>query len=374
MQCPNRGTWQAYLDFEINEKDRQRLEDHVADCLLCQNTLEELQQLDQWSYQCLTGYQEKIQEQISENIQVSQITNLMLEPKKSLIRRDMWMSKRIKKWVAVAASVTVLTGLMTFSPVQQAVADFLSIFRVQQIQTVQINPDDLQQMARAIETKVGEIDLQQFGKVEVNKKQELVKLSVDQAKNQLPFTLKQPAYLPAGLMMADKVSLHSEGQAEFQLNVAQANSLLKRLGSQTLLPASLDGKAFSVLLPAGVQLEYLNGEGERVFRLTQFSSPELTVPEGVDPRDLRSALLDLPILPSDLRSQLASIEDWQNTMIIPDTGEGDMEKLTINGKEAIYGEYKSGWSNLFWVDQGVIFQLNGNLQREEIIKIAESLS
>lgn len=374
MHCPNRGTWQAYLDFEIMEKEREILEQHAANCLLCQQTIEELRQLEQWTSRCLTDYQQKIEEQIPDNTQRYPIAELKQESKKSFIRRDMWMSRSIKKWVAIAASVTVLTGLMTFSPVQQAVADFLSIFRVHKIQTVQINPDDLQNMARAIETKVGEIDLQQFGKVEIIKKQEQVKLSVEQAGKQLPFTLKQPSYLPAGHKLAERVSLYSEGQAEFKLNVQQANSLLKGLGAKTLLPESLDGKAFSVHVPAGIQLDYLKDERQRAFTLTQFSSPELIVPDDVDPRDLRAALLDLPILPSDLRSQLASIEDWQNTMIIPDTGEGDIEKLSVNGNEAIYGKYKNGWGSLFWVDKGVIFQLNGNLEREEIIRIAESLS
>ena len=283
------------------------------------------------------------------------------------------MSKRIKKWVAVAASVTVLTGLLAFSPVQQAVADFLSIFRVQKFQMVQINSDDLEQMARAIETKVGEVDLQQFGKMEVSKKQEHMKLPLAKAQSQLPFQLKQPSYLPTGLLLADKVSLHSEGQAEFQLNVKQANSLLKGLGAQTFLPESLEGKDFSVHVPAGVRMDYVNGEGNSAFTLSQFSSPELTVPDGVDPRDLRSALLDLPILPSDFRRQLASIEDWQNTMIIPDTGEGNIEKITIGSKEAIFGE-NNGMSNLMWIDQGVIYQLYGHLQREEAVKIVESLS
>ncbi len=373
MNCPNKGTWQAYLDYEVNENEREGLKNHAAGCSQCQKIIEELQELDQWTSQRLIPFQQDIRERVAVNIQEHEITNLKMMQQKPVVRRDIWMSNRIKKWVAVAASVTVLTGLLTFSPVQQAVADFLSIFRVQKFQMVQINSSDLEQMARAIETKVGEVDLQQFGKMEVSKKQEHMKLPLAKVQSQLPFQLKQPSYLPTGLSLADQVSVHTEGQAEFQLNVKEANSLLKGLGAQTFLPESLEGKDFSVRVPAGVRLDYVNGEGY-AFTLSQFSSPELTVPDGVDPRDLRSALLDLPILPSDFRRQLASIEDWQNTMIIPDTGEGTIEKITIDSKEVIFGENKNGRSNLMWIDQGVIYQLNGHLQREEAVKIVESLS
>jgi len=68
-------------------------------------------------------------------------------------------------------------------------------------------------------------------------------------------------------------------------------------------------------------------------------------------------LLALPILPDDLRTQLASIKDWQNTLVLPED-EGS-EKIDLGGTTAIFNQSKHGYSNLIWVDQGILYGLNG---------------
>ncbi|MCL5290779.1 MAG: DUF4367 domain-containing protein [Bacillota bacterium] len=372
MSCPDKGAWQAYLDKEIADAQRVEFEEHAAHCSRCKKILEELIDLADWTDNRLTRFQHALDERISKhNPSRHQAPNtLVYSKKKEGMGR---MSNKFKKWTAVAASVLLLTGVLSLAPVQEAVADLLSVFRVQKIQMVKVSPEEMQQMARAIETKVGEVDLKQFGKMEVTKKPEQVKVSLAEAQAELPFEVKQPDYIPAGLSLQEKVSLHRGGKAQFSLQVEQANALLKGLGAQTLLPSSLEGKTFSVHVPAGVRMEFSKNDQRTNFSLAQFATPEVTVPSGVDARDLRAALLDLPILPEDFRKQLASIEDWQNTMVIPDTGEGKLEKLSIGGNEAIYAQNMGGWSHLMWVDQGVIFQLSGMLDRAEAVKIAESL-
>lgn len=193
------------------------------------------------------------------------------------------------------------------------------------------------------------------------------------AEGQLPFEVRKPSFVPEGYALSDKVRVQQDGKAEFRLEVDQANSLLKALGSTTLLPDTLKGKVFSITIPAGIHMEYVQNDGRRGFTLNQFATPEVKVPSGVDPRDLRSALLDLPILPGDLRNQLASIDDWQNTMVIPDAGQGKTEKLSVGGNDAVYAQNMNGFSHMMWVDKGVIYQLSGMMDRDNAVKVAESL-
>ena len=372
MRCPDKGTWQAYLDDEVTSAEKKEYAEHASDCLQCQEAIEELTNLEVWTSNCLTNYEKALDRKLPD--QVSQPDarkpNMNDETKKE---GRYWMTSKLKRWAAVAASVLVMTSALSFAPVQEALANFLSIFRVQKIETVKVSPAEIQQMAQDIESKVGEVDLKQFGKIEIAQKPTQVDTSLDEARGALPFALKQPTYLPEGFSQPEKVYLSGEGKAELQLNVAQVNNLLKSLGSITLLPEVLDGKTFSIVMPAGISLNFTDQAGQPGFRLTQFATPEVVVPSGVDAKDLRAALLDLPILPDDFRRQLANIEDWQNTMILPDTGEGQMERINIAGNEAIFTENVNGYNNLVWVENGVIYNLNGRLTQDEAIKVAQSL-
>ena len=373
MNCPDTGTWQAYLDGEIPEQERGQFLEHAQKCPRCAKTLAELSQLEDWTGQHLMKYGSALDEMMPKQDEHKRFQLSHVEGMKKVDNGGQSMTRKFKKWAMVAASLLVLAGSLTFAPVQEAVADFLSVFRVQKMQMIKVSPDEMQQMARAIETKAGEIDLKQFGKVEVIKKPEQVEMAPADIQNQLSFKVKQPSFIPEGYSLSEKAKVQQDGKAEFRLEVDQANALLKALGSATLLPESLQGKAFSIHVPAGVQLQYLQNDGQRGFTLNQFATPEVVVPSGVDPEDLRAALLDLPILPDDLRNQLASIDDWQNTMIVPDAGQDGMEKMTVNGQDAIYAQNNQGLGYLMWVDNGVIYQLNGFLDSENAVKVAQSL-
>lgn len=368
MTCPDKGTWQAYLDDEVSATEKDQLKEHAASCPECATMLAEMSELADWSAKHLAIYQTAIDQVVRPTVGDPGQKNSMNSELKGGFR----VKRGIKKWTAVAASVAVLAGALTFAPVQQAVADFLSVFRVQQVQTIKIDPNEMEQMARSIQSQVGEVDLQQFGKVEVTKQPKEVNVSLAQIQGQVPFKFKKPTFVPANYTLVDPVAVHQDGDASFRLNVEKSNALLKSLGAKTLLPDSLQGKAFNIHMPAGVQLQFRQQNGQRGFTISQFASPEVTVPSGVDPQALRSALLDLPILPEDLRSQLASIEDWQHTMVIPET-EG-VEKINVAGHEAFFSQPKgSDHSTMFWVDNGVIYQLQGPIDRATAIKVAESL-
>lgn len=372
MICPDKGTWQAYLDNEVTEDERCLLTEHAKECPQCFVVIKELSELDQWCAAHLNKYQKTIEENVPPQIYKDiRPVSVNKTNENQRVKGVFWMSNKFKKWTAVAASAVILTGALTFTPLKDAVADFLSVFRVQKIQTIKVSPDEMEQMAKAVESKLGEVDLEQFGKMEVVKKYEDVNVTFDQAQSKVPFKIKQPDYIPFGYTMEEKVRLQTDGKAEFKLNVDQVNSLLKGLGAKTLLPTTLEGKAFGIKMPAGVYTHFTKEEGNWI-RLSQIDTPEVIVPAGVDPADLRSALLDLPILPDDFRRQIASIEDWQNTLILPDNGKDKIEKINIGGNEAIFTQ-DNQFGTLLWVDNGEILQITGSLDREEIIKIAQSL-
>ncbi|MZP29920.1 anti-sigma factor [Heliobacterium undosum] len=283
------------------------------------------------------------------------------------------LNSRWKKILVATSATALLASALTLPPVQQATADFLSLFRVQRMQAVKITQEQLDQMAQTIRSHVGEVDLQQFGAVEIIEKPEFLPVTLGEAQKRLPFAVKQPSQLPNGLRRAETVTLFTGGLAEFRLQADQVNRLLEGLGAQDLIPPDLSGKAFRVGIPAGARLVYERAEGGQAFLLDQFASPEMTVPPGLDAAALRKSLLNLPILPADLRSQLAAIDDWQRTMVVP-YAEGRMEKVDIGGTEALFAKnVHSGQSCLFWVDSGILYRMEGELDREGAVRLARSL-
>ena len=364
MQCPDKGLLQAYLDNEVSTAEKTEIEEHLAVCTQCRQTAEELAGLEVWAEGILHQHRCDIENIVEQTASGAGCAN------NNITRGGNRMKRILKKWTAAAASVAVLTAALTFAPVQDALADFLSIFRVQKVQMVKIDPDELQQMAKEVEEQVGEIDLRQFGKIEFQKQVEPKQLTPAEAEAGLPFAVKQPAAVPTDVVLDDKVIFVPEGEAEFELDVEQVNAMLKSFGAKTMLPETLQGKTFSIKTPAGVEMKYLDRSGETAFSVHQFASPEINVPQGVDADALRLALLDIPFIPQDLRTQLAAVKDWQNTLIVP-TAE-DAEAITVNGNDAVYSNHQ-GYSSLIWVEEGVIYQIYGQMDKNTVVSIAESL-
>lgn len=388
MECLDQGGWQSFLDGELSAGESAGLKEHLDHCPACRTVVEGLTQLNQWSDSHLEIYHSALETVLTSTDAKNIIYDPKLAPIKQKFKGGLFMNNKLKKWIGAAVAGLLLVGTLTLPPVRQGAADILSLFRVQKIQAVQITPDQLKQMAQAIQSKAGHIDLKQFGQVQIAQQPVEKKLTLAEAKTLLPFTLKQPTFLPSGTAVPEKVSVLQAGKAQFNLNVDQVNALLKSLGSTTLLPETLKGKQFTINIPSGVQMAFnqkdnnstgrgfmggvqVRSAGKNEFSISQFASPEVIVPSGVDPAVLRAALLDLPILPSDLRNQLASIQDWKNTMVIPTSG-NQGETVNINGNQGVFSN-NNNYSTLIWVDQGVIYQIGGNLDRETALNIAKSL-
>ena len=169
----------------------------------------------------------------------------------------------------------------------------------------------------------------------------------------------------------------------FKLDVAGFNGMLESFGSTHPLPQELDGEVFVVNIPAALTADYSGpdaiGEGGYLV-VGQTRSPELIVPDGVDPAELRDVILNLPLLPENLRSQLAAIEDWRSTLIIPNV-DGQATEVEIAGKSAVVlsdpvdGEDGQQFadSGVIWNDEGVVRAVGGTMTREEALSLAESM-
>jgi hypothetical protein len=151
-----------------------------------------------------------------------------------------------------------------------------------------------------------------------------------------------------------------------------------------------------------ITLYYRGQDSSGNFAITQGKSPQLDVPDDVNVRELREAVLNLPILPPHLKSQLAGIDDWQHTMVIPNVEgsarevqvngaqgvfvthgpapqvkvkvEGNKGEVQVNGHEGTVIEEKTvSYGSLIWQKDGIVYAINGTLDLATALRIAESL-
>jgi len=239
---------------------------------------------------------------------------------------------RQRKWFSsVAAVVLVLTAFLSWAPGRSMAAQFLSVFRMEKIQVLKITPEDMAQLDKLFNSQGGEADIKNFGRVEVQEPAE-PKVKVDPA--QVAALSGLQLELPATLAGRERVTI-SVGQATtvtFTPDVEKLNSYLQKHGG-LLLPADLAGKSFTMNPPPLVKADY--GQPGRGFTL--YAARDLTIdaPQDIDPAALRQALLNLPFLPENFRHQLASINDWQHTLPIPETRDMLAQEIKVNGNQGV---------------------------------------
>lgn len=381
--CYDEAELLAYLDGELEPGERERIAAHLRDCPDCADRLSSL----------------------TEERAVAEEALSRLEPRGDLVAMPAAPAATAPaaaasaarpprvmhwgRWVAAVAAVLVLASF-AFAPVRSMAADFLQVFRVQRVQTVTVSEADMQQIAAAVKSGQGHIDLKQFGEAWVEgggSKPETVTLAQAQA------AVDFPVKLPAGESAEPTILLNRPQSVRFKLNVAAINQALKDYGATQTFPDSLDGKVFSVHVPAIVLARYpapastvQSGWPSRDFGIWvgQARSPELVVPEGVDASELRSVLLNLPLLPESVRSQLAAIDDWRSTLIIPNV-DGSAHDTVIAGQQAVVISPKSKArdaraklgplpenTTVIWNDNGVVRAIGGPINEETAIGLAKS--
>lgn len=281
--------------------------------------------------------------------------------------------------MAATAAVMVLALGITFSfgSVRTAASELLTIFRVEKVKTVSITPSDISRIEKAIRDGAGQVDIENFGKVEFNGKQSSSRVTLEEARGAVDFQLKLPISLPDGYREQEFYK-NSGGALNLTLDTEKTNQIIKSLGSEKFLPDELNGKTFTVKIPATVNARYAGPNDSHIF-IWQGRSPELTA-SGVDVVSIRDALLALPFLPDNLRNQLAAINDWQHTFLIPDFG-GTSREVDVAGSQGVFitppadgsAERRDNPNSLIWQKNGVVYAISGHLTLEQALQMAASM-
>ncbi len=372
--CENEGRLLAYLDGEMSEPERADIESHVNGCAECAAVLTTLEADRDVAASAL--------ERLQPAAQVVEMP--ARRPSAAPAARRFSRSR-----IAAAVAAALVVASFALPPVQNAAASLLQVFRVQKVQTVTLSQTDLNSISTALK-KGGHVDLQSFGDAWIDgASSSPTSVTLAQAQAALDFPIK----LPSSESAQPALLLTHAQTYRFRLHVAAINDALASYGGDAKLPTALDGEVFTVNIPATLVARYPVPAGTNTagwpdrtsgVYVGQARSPELTVPDGVDAAQLRTALLDLPFIPQTVRDQLAAIQDWQSTLIIPNV-DGTAHDVSIDGVPAVVITPKSAArdarsklaplpdsSTVIWNDNGVVRAIGGPIDENTALGLARS--
>ncbi|PRR76039.1 anti-sigma factor family protein [Moorella stamsii] len=369
--CPEEGLLQAYLDGELDAEMTGRVAGHLAACAACRQRLQALEELAGSVTAALQAYEQET-EAAGRPLRAPGPGSMASRYQPLTKRRGIGNMIRQHKWFSgVAAAVLALVIFLSWAPGRSLAAQFLNVFRMEKIQVVKITPEDMAQLDKLFNGQGGEVDIRNFGRVEVQKPDK-AEVKVKQVKpDQVAALSGLQLDLPATLVGRERAAIYIEQAPTitFTPDVEKLNSYLQKHGG-VLLPANLAGKSFTLSIPPLVIADY--GQPGKGFTL--YAARDLTIdaPQGVDLVALRQALLNLPFLPESLRRQLAAINDWQRTLPILETRDMPAREITVNGNQGVYfGDGATNSSNviLAWRQDNSWRAISG-LPLEEALRVA----
>ena len=276
-----------------------------------------------------------------------------------------------KKTIALICTAILAVAIINGQTVNAAISKTLSIFRAQDLKGVTVTIDDIQQIQSKLSSGQGEISLEKLGNIKVQGGQKKVS-SKEDVKNITDVTVAFPSVLDG---MVPSVNVVEPTAIEFTLKAENVNEIMKSYGATKLLPANIDGKTFKIDFTSQVTMNY--SINNKSITIMETKSPEITVPDDVDIDVVYDAVVEMPIIPQRLQSQLKSMKDWKSTLYIP-VIESEMTEVNINGAKGYMSkDYGNSEENselaVIWYDKGIIYVVSGEVDSEELLKIAKSV-
>lgn len=351
--CPDEGILQAFLDGELDAARAVKVAGHLSRCPACRERAAALEEVSREVSFALEVYRRateavacprRVPQEVlpaSRNKASSGVSVKALVVTSSKIRRIRDMILKHKWASGLAAAALALIFLLSWAPGRSLASQFLSIFRMEKIQVVKFTPQDVAELERLLNGQAGEVDIQNFGRVEVTRPEQRLQVTDPSQIGELTGLKPKIPDVLAGLKR-EKIMMIDRGMViKITPDVEKINAYLKRHGD-VLLPESLKGQSFLIKIPPVVNIRYSGPERDRStltgssLHLLIAGDLTIEVPAGVDVLALRQALLRLPLLPDNLRRQLGAISDWQHTLPIPETRDMLAQEVTVNGSQGVY--------------------------------------
>ena len=293
-------------------------------------------------------------------------------------------------WVAIGV-VALLAVAMLFPQVRAIGSSFLGLFRVEQFTIVQVDPENIEEQLGSssnFEYLLAEdVQVEEFGEM-----QEVA--SQAEASDLAGFQVRVPAAAEGD----GQFVLQPGARVSLLVDLPKVQALMDELGLTELkLPADLDGAEVSMELPVAVAAAYgscdvspemvreagVDPDGPipdlgKCITLTQFPSPEISAPPGLDIARIGQAFLQVLGMTPQEAAQFSQSVDWTTTLVIPIPRYGtDYQEVAVDGVEGtlIMQSAHSDFPHylLIWIKDGIVYALTGPGNAQSAEELANSL-
>lgn len=310
------------------------------------------------------------------HLHAGNIENNKANPTPAPYRR--WLKKNGMK-TGIAAAAVLLCAVIATPTTNSALAAILSKFKMNQVAVVQ--GDDLNSaMEGFFGTNASMESTNKFGKFEravIGEGTE--EITAAQALNQYGITVPEKVLTPLGEQT--KLQIYGQqGEAlTFRLDVDAINGVMKKLGAERLLPASVDGKPITLRIEQGVSADYQfvdSNDVEHYVGVSFTPAPVLDMDPSIDAEDAYEAFIRFPIMPENLKSVLMqSTRISEGVVPFPLIANGHVTKTELSGTDVYFensDSFGDGW-RATWLDDGLVkrvtmYDIKSREDAEQIVK------
>lgn len=307
-----------------------------------------------------------------------------LAPIRVLPRRKWYRSRT--SWLAGAVAAVLIALLIL--PGTGALADqFLSLFRVQQLQPVPIvqRPE---QLMREVASLLRNFGTAQFDNSISN--QSLISNSgsnnLASVEKSLSFHPQLPTILPDGVGRVAQFTASNSENVTFTFERSTTQAYLQKTGqSGVTIPASLTGAKFDVKLSNGFAVIYYdhcqaraqNGtqkcsSGKNSLAIGEIPSPVISAQGNATFSDLRNFLLSLPKLSPDLHNLIAHTDISNGVIPVPIPSQADAQQVTVKGVQGLLLSYGNG-NLVVWQNHGLVYLITAyGASNDQVLNAANS--
>lgn len=272
-----------------------------------------------------------------------------------------WRAALRSPVVAAFGVVALLTGAGA-----AAAADWLQIFRTEQIAPVTVTQADLVELP----------DLSAYGEVEVIEEVDVREVAdAAAAEEATGLSVPQVSELPHGVTGEPAFQVGNQVSAVFTFSADKAAQAAAAAG-ETLPPPppGLDGSQFRLVAGPGVATVWSSAHGLPALVVARAVAPT-AYSSAIPFQTARDYLLSLPGLPEGVASQLRSFTGDGTTLPLPVPAEQMTSSAAdIGGLPATVLTSRDGtMAGVVWVDDGIVTAVAGSLSADEVLSVARGL-
>jgi hypothetical protein len=378
---------QAYRDEQLSPAKRARVTAHLSGCETCRLALEtararaletadRLRILDSGSVPpTAASLRSRIQERIDTN---REITHMWQKP----------FSRKYRPLWASLIVVAVIVVVLTVPPVRALAGRILYLFRAQEIQTVYVDGQKLEQQMQKLRssTEMAQILAKDLRVEPKGDRHEVA--SVVEASQEAGIQVRAPRG-----MNAVKWYVQPGAKIAMDVDLSRVRAVLDEMGNADVqLPAGLDGAKVNLDIPAGVVgffgdctgsfgLESAGEPGRRsflgpgCFMVNQVLSPTVSAPGGLNIDEVATPLLQVMGMTEAEAKEFSQTVDFTTTMLVPiPRNVSSAETVMVDGAKGNLIRYAgSERFLLIWIKDEIVYSVQGVGDKEKALEIADSL-